>query len=676
MCIIIKMIDKNRDNVSIDKSKIIKYAYYATGSNNKNLGLNMDINAFLTTEEKDVSIAILGDLCIDQYYFIDNTINEKSVETGLDTMTVGKVKIDVGAAANVAVNCKHLGIKNVDIYGIVGDDPYGEILLQLLKKESVETKGIAIQTDNWNTHVYHKIYQDGEEKPRFDIGNYNEPADKCLHHILQTLKNNLERYVCIIINEQVYKGLHTNKFQHELKALIASSPTTLTWFSDCRSLNDTYRDTIHKLNKNEALKIVEKVKNGQQYSENELVGFLYDYWKLPIILTRGEDGALIHDGTSIKLINGLHFAKRIDPVGGGDAFMAGMVSAFAAKVPLYESAIIGNFTAGVSIQKLYETGHPTLEEVRAISVSPKYRYNIHLAEHPEEATYFKNTGIEIISSPSTTTDMYYPSVAIFDHDGTISTVRQGWETVMFGMMVEAITKSTYVSEKELETVKRIVSEYIEQSTGIQTISQMYDLVDMIKDFGYVKANEILDPVAYKKIYNNLLRQHIKERRDLCRDGVIMPEELTIKGAIAMLHHLSDGGTVLYLASGTDEEDVKEEAAILGYARLFKGGIYGSVGNKDMDPKKVVMQAIIRSIKKKQQRSQCVVFGDGPVELREGKQNNFLTIGVASNEKNRSGLNLTKRKRLVLAGADLIIPDFSVSTELYDLLGWKKDIKDD
>jgi len=205
---------------------------------------------------------------------------------------------------------------------------------------------------------------------------------------------------------------------------------------------------------------------------------------------------------------------------------------------------------------------------------------------------------------------------------------------------------------------------------------MYDLVDMIKDFGYVKANEILDPVAYKKIYNNLLRQHIKERRDLCRDGVIMPEELTIKGAIAMLHHLSDGGTVLYLASGTDEEDVKEEAAILGYARLFKGGIYGSVGNKDMDPKKVVMQAIIRSIKKKQQRSQCVVFGDGPVELREGKQNNFLTIGVASNEKNRSGLNLTKRKRLVLAGADLIIPDFSVSTELYDLLGWKKDIKDD
>ena len=65
-----------------------------------------------------------------------------------------------------------------------------------------------------------------------------------------------------------------------------------------------------------------------------------------------------------------------------------------------------------------------------------------------------------------------------------------------------------------------------------------------------------------------------------------------------------------------------------------------------------------------------MFGDGPVELREGKKRGATAIGVASDEARRHGMNIAKRPRLVLGGADAIIPDFSWAPELVTWLGWE------
>ena len=63
----------------------------------------------------------------------------------------------------------------------------------------------------------------------------------------------------------------------------------------------------------------------------------------------------------------------------------------------------------------------------------------------------------------------------------------------------------------------------------------------------------------------------------------------------------------------------------------------------------------------------VTFGDGPVEIRETTKRNGTTIGVASNELRRYGLNQVKRTRLIKAGADIIVPDFSQAGVLLELL---------
>jgi phosphoglycolate phosphatase-like HAD superfamily hydrolase len=199
---------------------------------------------------------------------------------------------------------------------------------------------------------------------------------------------------------------------------------------------------------------------------------------------------------------------------------------------------------------------------------------------------------------------------------------------------------------------------------------MYQLVDLIASFGYVQKTDILSPKEYKDMYNKALLASMEKRMRMAEEGKLEPEDLTIKGAIRFLQKLAASGTKLYLASGTDQDDVIREARLLGYADLFTGGIKGSVGDIKNDPKKLVIRNIIAGIEAEGGKtSEAAVFGDGPVEMREAKKAGLLAVGILSDERRRWGRNLDKRKRLVLAGADLLIPDFSCGSELARLCGW-------
>jgi len=140
----------------------------------------------------------------------------------------------------------------------------------------------------------------------------------------------------------------------------------------------------------------------------------------------------------------------------------------------------------------------------------------------------------------------------------------------------------------------------------------------------------------------------------------------MKNSVALLTRLREAGITLYLASGTDEDDVKNEAAIMGYKDLFNGGIFGSVGDVTKEAKKMVLDRILNTIGDSAS-GELVTFGDGPVEIRETHKRGGITVGVASNEQRRFGLNESKRTRLIKAGADVIVPDFSQMPILLSLL---------
>lgn len=599
----------------------------------------------LMKSKKDIKIAVLGDICLDQYYFIDKSKSEISVETGLETISIVDTKFRLGGAANVAVNLKTLG-SNVDVYGVLGSDKHALIVKNLFEELNINTKGLIIQKDNWKTQLYHKMILEGKEISRYDQGNYNLIEKDTISLLCALLSEKINSYDAVIINEQVLNSVSTLASIKELNKVIQKADKKVRVFADTRHFIGKFDRAIYKLNSDEARTFLNST-----VADFETAKSLFEKFQRTVIVTLGKNGALLNDGGNTYHAMGIELNCQVDTVGAGDAFLAAFVFSSCMGEDSISALEIANIAATVSIKVLYETGHPSLPSILEEAEEIVWRYNSFLLSN--KINYIPNTTSERLSNKK----LFIPKIAIFDHDGTISTLRQGWEVVMKQVMQEAIIGEAEISYEEKEVIANHCSQVIDKTTGIQTIIQMISLVDMVKQYGFNK--DVKTASEYKAIYLGKLKEAMEDKLIALKQNELDFTDFTMKGSVDFLHFLSANNTRLYLASGTDENDVKDEAKMLGYDTLFNGGIYGSIGDTICDPKKMVMERIIKDVEKMNiDPNLCAVFGDGPVEMREGRKYGFVTVGVLSDEKQRFGRNEAKRNRLLLAGADFLIPDFS------------------
>ena len=347
--------------------------------------------------------------------------------------------------------------------------------------------------------------------------------------------------------------------------------------------------------------------------------------------------------------------------------LAGIAAALAVGCTPADAATFGNLVAGVTVQKLFQTGTASPDDIRQLGESPDYIFLPEKADDPRSVNYWQDLEIEVINDVGL--DGHVIAHAIFDHDGTISVLREGWEKIMEPMMLRAILGPVYTRADETTYHKVInrVRTFIDGTTGVQTLVQMQGLVKLVVEFGIVPEAEILDEFGYKAIYNATLLDLVRQRLGKFERNELAVDDFVIKGAVPFLKRLHLAGVKLYLASGSDEDDVIAEARALGYADLFEGRIYGGVGDVSQEAKKIVMDRILKDVGV-DEIATMAAFGDGPVEIRESHKRGGLAVGVASDEIRRFGLNQAKRRRLIRAGADLIIPDFSQWDKLLPLLG--------
>ncbi|MGG1518196.1 HAD family hydrolase [Paenibacillus oryzisoli] len=250
---------------------------------------------------------------------------------------------------------------------------------------------------------------------------------------------------------------------------------------------------------------------------------------------------------------------------------------------------------------------------------------------------------------------------LFDFDGTISTLRAGWEEVMVPFMKESIVGTRQLSEAENGRLDREIAEYIDQSTGIQTVFQMRWLKEKTAVEGW--NPEVLDEWVYKAEYNRRLLLAVQERIHRIASGELRQEDYLMKGAIALLQLLQDRGVDMYVASGTDHSDVVREAEVLGVSSFFHEISGAPVGKAECSKEKVMKDLVEH---KKLAGHEFAVVGDGKVEIRLAKDIGSLAIGLASDEFAREGVHPLKERRLLAAGADIIVGDF---TNLERWLAW-------
>ncbi len=281
----------------------------------------------------------------------------------------------------------------------------------------------------------------------------------------------------------------------------------------------------------------------------------------------------------------------------------------------------------------------------------------HRPERPDSVRVLPGTSIEILRQRRPAQP---PCEVLFDFDGTLSLIREGWPDVMVPMMVE-ILQATGTDETP-EALEQVCRTFVMDLCGKQTIYQMIRLAEEVK----ARRGTPQDPFAYKQLYHERLMDRIRHRREALSSGRARPEEMLVPGSVELLDALRERDVRLYLASGTDQEYVDEEARLLGMDAYFGPHVYGA----QRDYKRFSKQAVIDRIlsDNRVDGSRLLGFGDGYVEIENVRSVGGLAVGVASDEAGRSGRpDPWKRERLIGVGADIIVPDFGDWRPLIDYI---------
>jgi phosphoglycolate phosphatase len=244
---------------------------------------------------------------------------------------------------------------------------------------------------------------------------------------------------------------------------------------------------------------------------------------------------------------------------------------------------------------------------------------------------------------------------VMDWDGTMALSRTGWSDLMLDIYLQHLP---HTAEEDDAGRRAYAWDELMQLNGRPSIHQMGRLVEMIR----ARGGEPAEAREYQATFQQRLTEVVHARLEQIRAGDRAPHTLLLPGVCDLLKALRRRGIAVTLASGTPQDQLREEAELLGVADFFEGRIFGPVDTHDTQfSKRGIIAAVLRD--HTLDGSELLAFGDGPVEIGETKAVGGLAVAVASDEANPGNLNEWKRETLLVAGADAVIADFREAEHL-------------
>ncbi|MEA3226522.1 MAG: PfkB family carbohydrate kinase, partial [Planctomycetota bacterium] len=326
---------------------------------------------------RDVKVAVYGDFCIDAYWVLDPRGSEVSLETGLQARAVGRHYYSLGGASNVVANLAALEPAAIQVIGVVGDDIFGRELTRQFNEMGVDTRRLVVQEENFDTVAFGKPYLEGNEQPRMDFGFFNKRTEATDRAILDGIRNALQTADALIVNQQVPGSITNESFIDGANVLFGEFADKVVLL-DSRHFGHKFKNIYRKTNDFEAAKLnnvdvklddVLTLADVEKYATN-----LHKQFNKPVFLTRGARGIVTIDSDGVHEIPGIQLLKKIDIVGAGDTVTSALALCLGAGVSPAESAEYANFAAAVTVQKLFQTGTASADEIIEIGKDPDYIY--------------------------------------------------------------------------------------------------------------------------------------------------------------------------------------------------------------------------------------------------------------------------------------------------------------
>lgn len=317
-----------------------------------------------TERYPSLRIAVVGDFSCDRYLEIDPAKTETSIETGLPVHNVTNVRAQPGAAGTVLNNLVALGVGEIWPVGFCGCDGEGFELFRALENLPGVRIKYFFESEEQRTFTYCKplVMEPGErprELNRLDSKNWHPTPPELQSQLANAVRILASQVDAMIVLDQVDEPETGVVTQDLLEAVDEIRGETLVIGDSRRGLKN-WPPIIYKMNAAELAQLTDSaadpktaaadlaLKNGQ-----------------PVIITQAEKGitAAGPDGEVVHSAS-LPVRGEIDIVGAGDAVMANLATALAAKGDLAEAIDLANIAASVVIHKLGTTGTATVKELQ------------------------------------------------------------------------------------------------------------------------------------------------------------------------------------------------------------------------------------------------------------------------------------------------------------------------
>jgi rfaE bifunctional protein kinase chain/domain len=315
---------------------------------------------------KSVKIAVCGDFCLDAYWILSPQGGEISVETDLLSEAVKKHYYTLGGASNIVANLAALQPAHIRCIGTIANDIFGTELTNQLNALGVDTSGIVIQNQNFDTVTFAKRYLDDTEQPRIDFGFFNKRSQETDDALIKNLKATLQQCDIVIFNQQVPGSITNPEFITRSNDLFQEFSETIVLL-DSRHYSEKFKHVYLKTNDIEAARL-----NGVETSASDSVtpedaekyaAALFEKSSKPVFVTQGANGILVADSQGLTQLPAVKISNKIDTVGAGDTTLSAIALCLGADLSPAEAAEFANLAAAVTIQKLFQTGTASPDEI-------------------------------------------------------------------------------------------------------------------------------------------------------------------------------------------------------------------------------------------------------------------------------------------------------------------------
>lgn len=302
-----------------------------------------------------MTVQILGDLIAD----ISMRLPKFPVQAK-DIHRLSYMEIGPGGACNVAIMAARFGLKVAGL-GEVGDDGFGLVVREGLKREGVEATNLKV-TAGARTPVAGVV-----------VDRAGEPAYLGYAGTL-LIRSWPDEWTGVVQNAQALFADGWAEYKETPNLLLRgftiarqAGVTTFfdpgpgnpdvdnNWMKEAISLSD-----VLMLNRTEARRL------GGDYEDAKLVDLFRGLGARWVLLKRGAQGLLLAYGTEQAESAGFEVKTR-DATGAGDSVAGAMIYGVLNKMPVETLAVLANATGAAKVTKL-GTGHnmPTLPEISAV----------------------------------------------------------------------------------------------------------------------------------------------------------------------------------------------------------------------------------------------------------------------------------------------------------------------